>query len=96
MERAIAIIIKQGGLEEASVYADGYLAQAKAYISQFSFSAKSCCNTNIVGNVIIPWAKSLPAGLPNFLAQGAEVTVISPQLHQELSAMQSQFVWMAS
>ena len=33
-ERAIAIIIKQGGLEEASVYADGYLAQAKAYISQ--------------------------------------------------------------
>lgn len=34
VERAIAIIIKQGGLEEASVYADGYLAQAKAYISQ--------------------------------------------------------------
>ena len=34
VERAIAIIIKHGGLEEASVYADGYLAQAKAYISQ--------------------------------------------------------------
>ena len=34
VERAIDIIIKQGGLEEASVYADGYLAQAKAYISQ--------------------------------------------------------------
>ena len=41
------------------------------------------------GEVALRKVKSL-------LAQGAEVTVISPQLHQELSAMQSQFVWMKS
>ena len=41
------------------------------------------------GSVALRKVKSL-------LAQGAEVTVISPALHPELSAMQGQFVWMNS
>jgi len=34
VERAIAIIISQGGLQEAAIYGEGYLAQATAYIEQ--------------------------------------------------------------
>ena len=34
VERAISIIIAQGGLEEATAYAEGYLKQAEVYIEQ--------------------------------------------------------------
>ena len=34
VDRAISIIIKQGGLEEAVVYREGYLRQAETYIQQ--------------------------------------------------------------
>lgn len=41
------------------------------------------------GQVAVRKVKSL-------LAQGAEVTVISPALHEELQALEGQFVWMNS
>ncbi len=34
VERAISMIIEQGGLQEAAVYAEGYLKQAEVYIDQ--------------------------------------------------------------
>lgn len=34
VERAISIVLEQGGLEDAAVYAEGYLKQAEAYIGQ--------------------------------------------------------------
>lgn len=36
VNRAISIITQQGGLQEASIYGEGYLAQATAYIQQLS------------------------------------------------------------
>ena len=36
VNRAISIITQQGGLQEASIYGEGYLAQATAYIEQLS------------------------------------------------------------
>ncbi|MGM9525209.1 MAG: polyprenyl synthetase family protein [Peptococcaceae bacterium] len=41
VDRAISIIIEQGGLEDAAVYAEGYLKQGAVYISQLpDFSLK--------------------------------------------------------
>lgn len=34
VERAISMVVEQDGLQEAAVYAEGYLKQAEVYIEQ--------------------------------------------------------------